>query len=300
MFFLRAHPKFAAAILFLMVITNSCTQAIAPTPLPPSSDTPPPCTTIGQQFVSPIDGVTVVCVPAGEFMMGADESDPDARPHEKPQHRVFLDAFWMDRTEATNANFQKCVDAGVCKPRSARRGTTGVASLKHLNYYYDAEFASYPVLIYEVEDAKTYCKWAGRRLPTEAEWEKAARGSATDSTRTFPWGNEKDCKYATFFGCTVDTVDVESYANVTSSYGALNMAGNVWEWVADQYAPDYYANSPENNPQGPAQGEGNVRRGGGWRSLTRDLRFTVRASGTGHHYFDGQMGFRCAMSDRIP
>ncbi len=229
--------------------------------------------------------------------MGAAESDPDARPHEKPQHRVFLDAFWIDRTEATNANFQKCVDAGVCKPRPARRGTTGVASLKHLNYYYDAEFANYPVLIYQVEDAQTYCKWAGRRLPTEAEWEKTARGTFNDSTRTFPWGNEKDCKYATFFGCTVDTVDVESYADVPSSYGALNMAGNVWEWVADQYAPDYYANSPEKNPQGPAQGEGNVRRGGGWRSLTRDLRFTVRASGSGQHYFDGQMGFRCATSD---
>lgn len=225
--------------------------------------------------------------------MGAADGDVDAKPYEKPQHQVYLDAFWIDRTENTNATFAKCVTAGVCAPRPERRGTTGVASLKHLNYYYDAEFANYPVLIYQPVDAATYCAWVGRRLPTEAEWEKAARG--TDGRR-FPWGEGQDCKFATFFGCTQDTTDVEIPAAGASPYGALNMAGNVWEWVADEYAADYYAASPSKNPPGPVSGEGMVRRGGGWRSLTRDLRVTVRASGVGHHYFDGQMGFRCALS----
>lgn len=235
-----------------------------------------------------------MCVPAGEFTMGADDSDPDARPHEKPAHKVKLDAFWIDLTEVPNVAFAECVAAGACSPRPTRRGTTGVASLKHMNYYYDAEFANYPVLTYQVEDAEAYCKWAGRRLPTEAEWEKAARG--TDG-RTFPWGDGKECTHASFYGCTEDMTAVDSFAAGVSPYGAYNMAGNVWEWVSDLYSPDYYSSSPSDNPTGPATGEGNVRRGGGWRSLTRDLRVTARESGVAQHYMDGQMGFRCAMSD---
>lgn len=295
-------------ILMLVFCLHACAPFVPATPVSPSipsptddttlsQDQPSLCTQVGQHWVSLVDGVTLVCVPVGEFFMGADESDPNAQPHEKPQHQIYLDAFWMDRTEATNENFQKCVAAGICKPRPARRGTTGVASRRHLNYYYDPLFANYPVLIYTPDDAVTYCRWAGRRLPTEAEWEKAARGT---DIRIFPWGDELDCSRASFSGCTEDTTNVEEPTAGASAYGALNMAGNVWEWVADWYAADYYSNSPNKNPTGPTTGEYKVRRGGGWSSLSRNLRSTTRESGSAHHYFDGQMGFRCALSDAAP
>lgn len=229
--------------------------------------------------------------------MGAAESDTQAKENEKPQHQVYLDAYWMDRTEATNGIFQKCVTAGVCRPRPAAAGTTGVASSRQMNYYYDAAFADYPVLTYQVEDAQTYCKWSGRRLPTEAEWEKAARGA---DDRPFPWGTETDCAHATFFGCTQDTTDVNGPAAGASPYGVLNMAGNVWEWVSDWYADDYYAHSPASNPPGPVSGRYNVLRGGGWRSITSHLRTTARIEGVAQHYFDSQEGFRCAMSETKP
>lgn len=229
--------------------------------------------------------------------MGADAGDPIASNDSKPKHQVYLDEFWIDRTEATNFNFQKCVDAGKCKPRPARRGTTGVASSKHLNYYYDAEFANYPVLIYEPDDAAAYCAWSGRRLPTEAEFEKAARGT---TGHIFPWGDTLSCDRASYLGCADDLTPVDAMPGGTSPYGALNLAGNVWEWVSDWYAPDYYAMSPAKNPTGPAKGEYRVRRGGGWHSLTRDMRVTARASGQALHYFDSQMGFRCARSATLP
>lgn len=180
------------------------------------------------------------------------------------------------------------------QPRSDISGATGVASTKRMNYYYEAAYANYPVLIYNPDEAETYCRWAGRRLPTEAEWEKAARGP---DKRLYPWGNELACEQASFFLCTQDTTAVDEPQAGTSYYGALNMAGNVWEWVADWYDPDYYANSPAQNPSGPTSGEYKIRRGGGWDSISQDLRLTTRASGSPQHYFDGQMGFRCALND---
>lgn len=226
--------------------------------------------------------------------MGADDDDPGKQTDTEPRHQVYLDAFWIDRTESTNATFATCVAAGICEARPAERGTTGVASRTQLNYYYDGEFANYPVLIYTVDDAETYCRCMGRRLPTEAEFEKAARG--TDA-RTYPWGDNLDCAHASYLGCTDDTTDVEIPQAGASSYGALNLAGNVWEWVSDWYSDDYYATSPRRNPTGPLTGEDKVRRGGGFSSLAREMRVTSRASGRAQHYFDGQMGFRCALSD---
>lgn len=308
---LPAHIKVVGVLALFLLTLQACAQAaptlqptLVPTPtsvptvlapLPPQQTqaSPPPCTQIGQQWVSPIDKVTLVCVPSGEFTMGADNNDPLALANEKPQHKVQLDAFWIDRTEATNANFQACVNAGACRPRPTQPGSTGVASHAHMTYYYDSETANYPVLIYTVEEAQTYCKWAGRRLPTEAEWEKAARG--TDGRR-FPWGSEDDCAHGSFLECDGDPTDVTTPLAGASPYGALNMAGNVWEWVSDHYAPDYYAHSPAKNPTGPNNDAGSVIRGGGWHSLTRDLRVTARTGGGLQHYIDGQLGFRCALS----
>jgi formylglycine-generating enzyme required for sulfatase activity len=258
---------------------------------------PPACTEIGQRWVSPIDGATLMCVPAGEFLMGASETDAQAGRDEQPQHRVYLDAFWIDRTEVTNANFAQCVADGVCHPRRYTPYSSGVSSITRLDYYENLAYADYPVLMFDAAEAQTYCQWAGRRLPSEAEWEKAARGP---DERIFPWGNELDCSRASYLSCTEDTTVVDEPQVGASPYGVLNLAGNVWEWVADWYDPDYYANSPDKNPAGPETGEHKVRRGGGWRSLAKDLRVTNRASGKAHHYFDGQMGFRCAISAAAP
>lgn len=283
-----------------------------PTAAPPAATAGPTraCTEIGQTWTSPVDGAILVCIPAGDFLMGAAEDDPQAQANEKPQHRVYLDAFWMDRTEVTNANFAKCVADGACRPKIYE-----VSAKTYTPYAIHPDYQDFPAFLYEADVAAAYCQWAGRRLPTEAEWEKAARGP---DGRTYPWGNELDCTKATYYACnpTPKAGDstgsgcgggaqcrmarVDDYQAGASPYGVLNMAGNVWEWVADRYSPDYYATSPARNPTGPAEGEFKVRRGGGSKSLPQDLRVTSRASGSPHHYFDGQMGFRCAASELRP
>ncbi len=180
-------------------------------------------------------------------------------------------------------------------------------------YAIHPDYQDYPALLYEADVAAAYCRWPRRRLPTEAEWEKAARG--TDG-RYYPWGNELDCTKASYYDCDTTsnnvtaprcgnsahcrTTRVDDYLAGASPYGVLNMAGNVWEWVADWYSPEYYSNSPTNNPTGPDAGEYNVRRGGGTKSLPQDLRVTSRASGSPQHYFDDQMVFRCAVSVFTP
>ncbi len=266
-------------------------------PLTETRDLPSACTEVGQTWVSAVDGAALVCVPAGEFLMGAAATDPQAQDNEKPQHRVYLDAFWIDRTEVTNENFARCVAAGACHPRKYTPYLDGVSSRTRPDYYGNPQYDSYPVLLYDADEAQTYCHWADRRLPTEAEWEKAARGA---DTRLFPWGNDLDCAKANYLGCTDDTAEVTSSLTGASPYGALHLAGNVWEWVADWYEPDYYAYAPTRNPLGPETGEFRVRRGGGWKSLASELRVTARANGNPQHYFDGQMGFRCAVSTIMP
>jgi formylglycine-generating enzyme required for sulfatase activity len=257
-----------------------------------------------------VDAAILVCVPAGEFQMGAADDDSVADSDEKPQHKVYLDAFWIDRNEVTNAQFALCMADGACRPKVYERSAT-----TFIPYAVHPDYQDYPALLYEADVAAAYCQWAGRRLPTEAEWEKAARG--TDG-RLYPWGEVRDCSKANSYACNHDpegndptrprcgysascrTTRVSAYPEGASPYGVLNMAGNVWEWVADWYSPDYYSNSPTSNPTGPTQGEFRVRRGGGSTSLPQDLRVTSRASGKPIHYFDGQMGFRCATGDSLP
>jgi len=284
---------------------------LANTPLPAATTDPgPACTEIGQTWISAVDGVILVCIPAGEFLMGAADNDPQAEANEKPQHRVYLDAFWIDRTEVTNANFAKCMADGACRPK-----IYDVSAMTYTPYAIHPDYQDFPALLSEADVAAAYCQWAGRRLPTEAEWEKAARGT---DVRYYPWGNELDCTKASYYECdntpkTDDltgprcgssgrcrTTRVDDYLAGASPYGVLNMAGNVWEWVADWYSPEYYANSPTSNPTGPDEGDFKVRRGGGSKSLSQDLRVTSRASGEPQHYFDGQMGFRCTVSAFTP
>ncbi len=300
-------------ILLVVVLALTACQPVlsgtrpSPTPLPvilsqatparsslDRADHPPRCTENGQRWVSPRDDATLVCVPSGEFLMGAAASDPAAKDDEKPQHRVYLDSFWIDQTEATNGGYTRCVADGTCHPRTYTPYGDGVSSATRLDYYANPMYTNYPVIVYDGDMAQAYCKWAGRRLPTEAEWEKAARG--TDG-RTYPWGEGIECSRASYFACVKDTTAVDVPVSGASPYGALNMAGNVWEFVADGYDPTFYVTGPTRNPLSPLTSAGHVVRGGGWRSLTPTLRTTARSYGGAEHYFDSQIGFRCAISD---
>ena len=226
-------------------------------------------------------GVPMRLVPSGEFMMGSDNGDLD----EKPVHPVYLNAFYIDKYEVTNALYKYCVDAGECKP------PTATSSNSRPGYYDNPEFDNYPVINVEWNMAATYCKWRGLRLPTEAEWEKAACG--TDGC-TYPWGESIDKTYANYDQNLGDTTAVGSYENGNSIYGVYDMAGNVWEWTADWYQDNYYSTLGVKtvNPQGPQNGEVHVLRGGSWYSGANDVRSANRWSDpsyTGNH-----VGFRCA------
>ena len=240
--------------------------------------------------ISEVDGMELVYVPAGSFMMGSEDGDED----EKPVHELHLDAYWIDRTEVTNAMFERFVDATGHDAGSDWRNE---ASGK----------ADHPVVSVNWHDAKAYCEWAGRRLPTEAEWEKAARG--TDG-RVYPWGDAAPAGHLLNFAdkrsgldwadTAVDdgyerTAPVGSYPAGASPYGAADMAGNVWEWCADWYDENYYAVSPKDNPQGPATGEYRVVRGGSWYSTVGNVRAANRAWFTPDRR-SGYSGFRCARS----
>lgn len=223
--------------------------------------------------------VEQVFVPAGSFMMGSEDGYDD----ERPVHEVTLDAFWIDRTEVTNAQFAACVAVGRCQAPSDRSSYNG---------YGNTEYADHPVIYVDWSDANKFCQWAGGRLPTEAEWEYAARGP---ESFTFPWGNQAaSCDLLNYNSdCVGDTSRVGSYPDGESWVGALDMSGNVWEWVNDWYDSEYYGNSPGENPPGPASGEIRVLRGGAWYSNGFSARSSFRFSNQpDFHYFS--IGFRCA------
>jgi formylglycine-generating enzyme required for sulfatase activity len=199
-----------------------------------------------QARTNPVDGAVYIPIPAGEFLMGSPDNMGSGDEH--PQHTVYLDVFWIMQTEVTNAQYAKCVAAGAC---SAPDNT----------HWQDAAYADHPVTNVDWNQANAYAQWAGGRLPTEAEWEKAARG--TDG-RTYPWGNEAPA--ALLANCCVfvnetETTPVGNYPAGASPYGALDMAGNVWEWTADWYDSSYYSQSPAQNPTGPSSGDYRVLRG---------------------------------------
>ena len=220
----------------------------------------------------------LLSVPAGEFPMGSTDSDSQAYPNEKPQHTVYLDAFWIDQTEVTNTMYRLCVQAGLCQAPSK---TT---------YYAGTQFGNSPVVYVSWNDAQAYCQWAGRKLPTEAQWEKAARG--TDG-HTYPWGEGIGCDKANYAGCIGKAIAVGSYPSGASPYGALDMAGNVWEWVADWYDQNYYASSPSSNPPGSVTSQYRVLRGGSWKNEAQDMRAANRGRGD-PGIPDVDYGFRCA------
>lgn len=230
--------------------------------------------------VSDTDGATMVFVPAGEFPMGSDETDRVADPDERPQHFPILEAYWLDQMEVTNAMYARCVEVGGC------------TAPMHSPHYEAPEYADHPVAGVTWFQAGEYCQWAGRRLPTEAEWEKAARG---DAGRLYPWGNAApDPTLLNFANQVGDTSVVGSYPAGASPYGALDMAGNVWEWVSDGYDPNYYAQAPATNPPGGTSANRRVVRGGAWGTDARAVRSANRFwAFPGRNDTDG---FRCALS----
>jgi len=225
--------------------------------------------------------VEQVFVPAGSFMIGSEDGSDD----ERPVHEVTLDTFWIDRTEVTNAQFAGCVAAGACRPPS------DTSSYTRTDYYGNDAFADYPVLYVSWNDASDFCAWAGGRLLTEAEWEYAARGP---ESRVYPWGTDApSCELLNFSGCVGDTSEVGSYPDGASWIGALDMAGNVWEWVNDWYDSGYYGQSSDANPSGPPSGEYRVLRGGAWAYYVINARSSIRYGSLPVNRGYG-IGFRCA------
>ncbi len=222
---------------------------------------------------------SMVLVPAGEFMMGSAMGDAD----ELPVHRVYLDAFLMDKYQVSVGHYARFLDA---------TSHDAPPEWKVMN---QPQHQKRPVANVDSADANTYCHWAGKRQPTEAEWEKAARG--TDG-RTYPWGNEHPTKYYANLGNENwnnhgALTPVGSLEDGKSPYGIYDMAGNVWEWVSDWYAPDYYKTSPAKNPTGPPTGEHKVIRGGSWGSGPEILRSAERETHVPSFRGFGT-GFRCA------
>lgn len=203
------------------------------------------------------DGMTQVYIPEGKYLMGnADETNGK----DSPAHVVYLDAFWMDQVEVTNAMYEKCIQASGC--------TTPTVNFNP--YYGKWVYRDYPVVYVTWFQAEEYCQWAGRRLPTEAEWEKAARG--TDG-RTYPWGNSlPNPRLANFdLGLRGEAISAYRYPLGASPYGVLNMSGNVREWIADWFAPDYYRTSPLANPTGPASGTERSLRSGSYNEDRKEI-----------------------------
>ncbi len=262
-------------------LAGACLACSAATPEPEPEPEPEPPSEV--QCVD-VDCAEVI-VSAGPFVMGCNEAQDDqCDADERPTHTVTLAKFAIDRTEVSVAAYGECVAAGACATPSVE--------------WHDCNWERpgrdrHPVNCVDFDHALAYCTWAGKRLPTEAEWEKAARG--TDH-RVYPWGNSPPhCGLVNFAGCELDTAEVDSRPDGASPYGALDMAGSVLEWVSDHYAEDYYARSPAEDPSGGA-GEERIARGGSYFGFPRYLRTSIRDIYSLPYQGDYIVGIRCARS----
>jgi eukaryotic-like serine/threonine-protein kinase len=263
------------------------------TSLPES--TPTPTLGVGSTMINQKNFARMVYVPAGDFLMGSN----GGINNEQPESIVYLDAFWIYELEVSNKQFDICIETNNCEPTydyENRRKQGNNFDQEKITWNYLV--MNYPVVDIDWYQAKAYCEWTGGRLPTEAEWEKAARGV---DGRTYPWGNEEpSCRLANYKNCndlqSSSALPVKSHIPGRSPYGALNMAGNVWEWVSDWYAWDYYSQKPRENPTGPELGTSKVLRGGAWNNNVDLLRITHRRD-IDPLYHSNSIGFRCVHSE---
>ncbi len=238
------------------------------------------------EIVNPIDGANMVLIPAGKFLMGNPKEESWSDEHQHPQHSVHLDEYYIYKYEVTNEQFWKFVN-------ETGYGAEGKwDEYFRRNDYWNTESEHHPVINVTWNDAGAYCKWAGGWLPTEAQWEKAARG---EDGRIYPWGNDWEGKKLNWYnGPKVlemaiitqgrGTLPVGSFPSGASPYGCMDMVGNVWEWCNDWYDEDYYKQSPLQNPDGPSSGIGRVVRGGSWNeSRYNKFRCAVRSMHTPSH-----------------
>ncbi len=296
------------------------TPAAQATDVPALAETEEPAESSATARTNPVDGAAMVYVPAGDFLMGTSDEEldwileqswcsnceRDWFEDEQPQHTVDLDAYWIYQYEVTNEQFAVFVAETGYETTAEEGGSSwvyqeGTGWDEVDGAYWAAPEGpgssvngkdDYPVIHVSWDDAVAYCEWAGGGLPTEAEWEKAARG--TDGRR-YPWGDgEPTCSFTQYRACGGQTVSVGSFPAVTSPYGALDMAGNVWEWVADWYDADYYSQSPDDNPLGPGSGTYRVLRGGSWGNYERYLRVSYRDGLNPVNAYDDH-GFRCRL-----
>jgi formylglycine-generating enzyme required for sulfatase activity len=322
--------RFVFAVMAAGLLVAACGGGEPPTAQPAPGVGAGPAGSPGESWTRPADGMTMVYVPAGEYAMGlGDEGlerllqvlarvDPgfsregwmDHLGEEQPAHPVAVDGFWIDRTEVTNDQYRRCTEAGPCRaPTKCDRGE-GAPTFR------DRDKADHPVVCVDWHDAQAYCAWVGGRLPTEAEWEVAARGGQ-DSL--FPWGDDwgealdRPAANLCDANCPLDhrdagyddgyarTAPAGSYPEGASWCGALDMAGNVAEWVQDWHQWDYYRLSPRRNPPGPDQPDQQhkiatkVRRGGGWDYPWIMVRVTDRSLDTPEAR-EAELGFRCVLA----
>ena len=260
---------------------------------PSPSATPGAAPTLAA-LIKDAKGIEMALIPAGVFVIGSDANERD----EIPVHEVYLPNYYIDIYEVSNLSYLACVRAGSC------RSPDETSSNSRQSYFGDPDYANYPVIYVNWSAAQSYCQWRGTKLPTEAEWEKAARGT---DRRIYPWGDSLKSIEANFCdkNCTQswalksindgfnDTAPAGSYPNGVSPFGVYDMAGNVWEWVADWYDENYYSKLVYENPLGPEVGTMRILRGGSWLDLISDLRVSKRY----RQRPDGSYptaGFRCA------
>ena len=287
----------AAWVAFCIFLLAGCqtasTEIPAPidTPLPPTS-TPLPTVAspagaqLGDNWTRPADGMQMLYIPAGKFVMGSTEADPCAHLDEFPRHTVSLDAYWIDRTEVTNVQYQSCVEADICEPATTCNWGEPTSE--------DPSKADHPVVCVNWNDAVVYCAWVGGRLPTEAEWEYAARGA---DERRYPWGAtfDPDLCNASEAGIDETTPTGQYSPQGDSPFGLSDVAGNVWEWVNDWYEIGSYANDKSSNPTGPKAGKGRALRGGSWYGDSCSTRTTYRYYSNPLDRSPG-VGFRCVVA----
>ncbi|MCD4784686.1 MAG: formylglycine-generating enzyme family protein [Candidatus Eremiobacteraeota bacterium] len=296
--------------LFLLLISNlSCTQKEKDnhpklTSTGPNISSATPITTspslssnLPGEIENPKDGAVMFLVPAGEFIMGAQKSDKQAHKNEKPAHKVNLDAFYIYKYEVTYRQFKKFMKETGYKPGG------------NWDRFDKPEFLDHPVMNITFIDAMQYCKWAKVELPTEAQWEKAARGA---DGRLYPWGNDwnpNKCNNSELEDPDLiakmnaitsgrGSLPVGSIKADTSPYGVMDMAGNINEWCSDRYKASYYKKSPYNNPPGPDKGFERSTRGGAWSLPPTRSRTTSRWSGSVESELD-DYGFRCILDKEM-